>query len=97
MDFLNMEQNRATFFGEFQSNNFSKDLYRAGAEYAFDEKYFLRAGYTIDSDQEDYLYGMTFGAGFIVTLGETDVTFEYSWNETEYFDNNQYFTGKINF
>jgi len=97
VDFLNMEQNRATFFGEFQSNNFSKDLYRTGVEYAFDEKYFLRAGYTIDSKQEDYLYGMTFGAGFVFSLGETDITLEYSWNETEFFDNNQYFTGKVNF
>jgi hypothetical protein len=40
---------------------------------------------------------MTFGAGVILKVGETDVTFEYSWNETEFFDNNQYFTGKVNF
>jgi hypothetical protein len=97
MDFYNAEKNRASLYGTFQSNNFCKDLWRGGLEYSFDETYFLRAGYTLDSDQEDYLYGMTFGAGFIVTLGETDVTFEYSWNETEFFDNNQYFTGKINF
>jgi len=97
MDFINVEQSRATFYGTFESNSFSKDLYRLGAEYAFEEKYFLRAGYTIDQNQDDYLYGMTFGAGMILKIGETDVTFEYSWNETEYFDNNQYFTGKINF
>nr|MBN2277989.1 PorV/PorQ family protein [candidate division Zixibacteria bacterium] len=97
MDFLNVEQSRATFYGTFESNSFSKDLYRLGAEYAFDEKYFLRAGYTVDQDQEDYLYGMAFGAGVVLKLGETNVTFEYSWNETEFFDNNQYFTGKINF
>jgi hypothetical protein len=97
IDFYNAEKNRATAFGAFESNNFSKDLYRVGAEYAFNETYFLRAGYTVDQKQEDYLYGMTFGAGFVLELGDTDVTFEYSWNETEFFDNNQYFTGKINF
>lgn len=97
MDFYNEAKNRASFYGAFQSNNFSKDLYRAGLEYAFDESYFLRAGYTLDDNQQDYLYGLTFGAGLMVKFGETQVTFEYSWNETEFFDNNQYFTGKINF
>jgi len=97
MDFVNVELNRATLFGTFQSNNFSKDLFRAGAEYSFDEKYFLRAGYTLDSEQEDYLYGFTAGAGLILKMGDVDVTLEYSWTETQFFDNNQYFTGKINF
>ena len=97
VDFLNMDLNRATFFGTFQSNNFSNDVFRAGAEYAFDEKYFLRTGYTIDDGQEDYLYGFTAGAGVSLKIGQTDVTFEYSWTQTEFFDNNQYFTGKINF
>jgi len=97
VDLFNTDENRATFFGLFQANSFSKDLYRTGAEYAFSERYFLRAGYTLDANQEDYLYGMTFGAGMVVEIGGADVTFEYSWNETMFFDNNQYFTGKINF
>jgi hypothetical protein len=96
-DFMNMDMNRASFYGAFQNNNFSKDLYRAGVEYAYNERYFARLGYTLDSHQEDYLYGFTVGGGLMVKIGETDVTFEYSWNQTEFFDNNQYFTGKINF
>jgi len=97
MDFYSYEKNRATAYGSFQSNNFSKDLYRFGAEYAYDGKYFLRAGYTLDDDQADYLFGMSFGAGLLLQMGTTDLTLEYSWNETEFFDNVQYFTGKVNF
>ncbi len=97
IDFYSVEKNRASFYGAFQSNNFSKDIYRAGVEYGYDERYFVRGGYTMDQDQEDYLYGLTFGAGVMLSLGETDVTFEYSWSETEFFDNIQYFTGKLNF
>jgi len=96
-DAYNRELHRGTIYGTFQSNNFSKDLYRGGFEYSYNERYFLRGGYTLDSDQTDYLYGFTFGAGLILNFGDTDVTFEYSWNETDFFDNNQYFTGKINF
>jgi len=62
-----------------------------------DRKYFIRGGYTYDDGQTDYLFGLTFGAGATFSFGDTEVTFEYSWNQTEYFDNNQYFTGKINF
>lgn len=97
IDFYNIEKNRATFFGTFQSNNFSKDLYRGAFEYAYNEMYFVRGGYTLDQKQTDHLYGLTFGGGLIVNFGEAEVTFEYSWNQTEFFDNNQYFTGKINF
>ncbi len=91
------DMHRATVFGTFQANNFSKDLFRGAFEYAYDEKYFIRGGYTLDDSQVDYLYGLTFGAGAVFSFGDTEVTFEYSWNQTEYFDNNQYFTGKINF
>lgn len=96
-DAYSKDMHRATLFGTFQSNNFSKDLYRGAFEYSYNEKYFLRGGYTIDDGQTDYLYGLSFGAGLVFSFGETDVTFEYSWNQTEFFDNNQYFTGKINF
>jgi hypothetical protein len=97
MDVYSATKNRVSLYGTFESNNFSRDMYRFGVEYGFDNAYFLRAGYTEDDRQTDYLYGFTFGAGVMVKFGETDVTFEYSWTETEFFDNNQYFTGKINF
>ncbi|MCP4608997.1 MAG: PorV/PorQ family protein, partial [Planctomycetes bacterium] len=64
-DAYNQDMHRATVFGTFQANNFSKDLFRGAFEYAYDEKYFIRGGYTLDDDQVDYLYGLTFGAGAV--------------------------------
>jgi hypothetical protein len=97
IDFYQAEKNRATAYASFQNNNFSQDVYHLGAEYSYDQRYFLRAGYTIDDKQVDYLYGLTFGGGLNFKFGATDLTLEYSWSETQFFDNIQYFTGKVSF
>jgi len=95
-NFFENERNVAMFSGNFMSNNYSNDLWQGGLEYMFDGRYSLRGGYQY-SDQDEYLYGFSFGAGLVVSLGSTDVAFEYSWTETETFDANQYFTAKLNF
>ena len=49
-------------------------------------------------DQDEYIYGASFGAGLKYPLGEeTTITLEYSWNETDTFDDNQFFTVKMDF
>ncbi len=88
--------NQATVSGNFRSNNYSEDYYQAGAEYVYDGKYSFRAGYNF-SDDDYYLYGASLGAGLKLNVGGTDLTFEYSWTETDVFDDNQYFTVKANF
>jgi hypothetical protein len=95
-EFLNNGPSTATFTGNFQSNNHTQDLWLAGFEYAYDERYFLRGGYNY-ADQDQYLYGLSLGAGLHYTLGETMLTFEYAWTETELFEDNQYFTVTANF
>ncbi|MFQ5454095.1 MAG: PorV/PorQ family protein [Candidatus Zixiibacteriota bacterium] len=95
-DFVTEGLNVATLSGNFRSNNFSEDLWQSGVEYVYDQKYFIRGGYNFSS-QDNYMYGMSFGAGLIVPLGESKIGFEYSWTETEFFTNNQYFTVKFNF
>ncbi|MEW6411031.1 MAG: PorV/PorQ family protein [Candidatus Zixiibacteriota bacterium] len=95
-DFLDDGKNLANLSGNFRSNNYSDDYWQGGAEYVYDGKYALRAGYNF-SEQDSYIYGASFGAGLTVPLGGVDLTFEYSWNETEVFDDNQYFTLKANF
>ncbi|MFH2037025.1 MAG: PorV/PorQ family protein [Candidatus Zixiibacteriota bacterium] len=95
-NFLNEGANYATISSNFRSNNFSQDLLQGGVEYVYDEKYSLRAGYNY-SDQNDYLYGFSAGAGVIFEYGETKFTLEYAWNQTDVFSNTHYFTGKINF
>ncbi|RKX19841.1 MAG: hypothetical protein DRP35_07045 [Candidatus Zixiibacteriota bacterium] len=95
-DFMDNGPNFATVTGNFVSNNFSEDQWQGGFEYVYDSKYSIRGGYNYSS-QEDYIYGLSFGAGLTYEVGESNVTFEYSWTETEFFDANQYFTAKINF
>lgn len=82
--------------GTFQSNNFSQDEWRAGAEYSFDQKFFLRGGYTYSS-QKDYLFGPSFGAGLAFTIGSTKLNLDYAWSRSDFFDNDQYFTLQLGF
>ncbi len=102
-DFLDDGRNLANVSGNFRSNNFSEDYWQGGAEYVYDGKYAIRAGYNfsdLDSNDDgtnDYLYGLSFGAGVTLPLPGVSLTFEYSWNETEVFDDNQYFTFRANF
>lgn len=98
-DFLNMGPHLATVSGNFRSNNFSEDCYQGGAEYVYNSeygKYSLRAGY-VGSKDDEYLYGASLGAGVTFDLESMMLSFEYSWNQTEVFEDNQFFTIKAQF
>ena len=97
LNIMNQELSQATLSGNFRSNNVSNDNWNGGIEYVYDERYSLRAGY-LYSNQEQYLYGFSLGAGVAVDLGgDARLTFEYSWTETDVFDDNQHFTVKASF
>jgi opacity protein-like surface antigen len=94
---LNQDLHSATFSGNFRSNNHSQDFWQGGAEYNYNDMFFLRAGYNY-ADQDEFLYGASFGAGVSFDLSEAaKLTFEYAWTETELFEDNQYFTFRANF
>ena len=95
-DFMDNGPHVATISGNFRSNNYQEDMWQGGMEYVYNELYSLRAGYNF-SDQGDYIYGLSLGAGLVYELGATKLAFEYSWTETEVFDDNQYFTVRVNF
>ncbi|MDZ4724369.1 MAG: PorV/PorQ family protein [candidate division Zixibacteria bacterium] len=96
-NFFNSEKNSASLSGNFRSNNFSEDLWQGGAEYSFSNRYFLRGGYNFSSANQ-YLYGLSLGAGLNFAVGEeSTLSLEYAWNETEVFDDNQYFTLRVGF
>lgn len=95
-NFLSQGANSATLSGNFMSNNYSTDAWQGGAEYSYNDTYFIRAGYNY-SDQEEYIYGFSVGGGLAYTFGETKLTFDYAWSETEIFEDNQYFTLGISF
>lgn len=86
----------ASLCGNFRSNNLQEDFWQGGLEYGYSEWLFLRAGYNY-SDQRDYIYGASLGAGLVYPMGDTKLTFEYAWLDTETFDDNQFFTVKFNF
>lgn len=90
------DRNSLMLAGNFRSNNFSEDHWQGGAEYAYDDKYFLRAGYNY-SQQTEYIYGLSLGGGLTYSLGDTKMSFEYAWTQTETFDDNQYFTVRMSF
>lgn len=95
-DFLENGKNLAMVSGNFRSNSFSNDVLQGGFEYSYDGLYFLRGGYNY-SAQDEWISGVTAGAGLTYEMGETTLVFEYAWNETEVFEDNQYFTVGVHF
>ena len=78
--------NRVTLMAQFQNMNFSNDEYRLGAEYAFNEMFFLRGGYGFyDGDVNNFIWGGTFGAGFAYSLGQIGFVIDYAYQTTETF------------
>lgn len=100
----NVNGNRLSVLGTFQSNNYSPDELKIGAEYAFNDALFLRAGYSsdlreefTDAESKTVFRGITFGAGIKTNLGATEVGLDYSWMKTEFFDDNQLFSLRFGF
>lgn len=81
--------------GSFQSQNFSDDEYLVGAEYAYQDLFFVRGGYNFaqrGSSDRQYLWGPTFGAGIHSAVGSIDLTFDYAYRSTEVFSNTHVFS-----
>ena len=90
-------ENALTAYGAFQSNNFSQDEYRSGLEFAYKDLFMLRGGYTF-ADQNQYLFGPTFGVGLGVPVGGSRIMVDYALqNVDQYFDNLHTFSLKVVF
>lgn len=91
------DKNNVQLSGVFQSNNFSQDEFKGGAEYSYNNMFFLRGGY-VSSSQADYMFGASLGAGVKINWGATNIMFDYTWGATKFFDgSDQYFTVKLGF
>lgn len=78
--------------GGFQASSFSNDIFRGGVEYAYKDMFFVRGGYEA-TEQDNYMFGASFGAGLKLPLGETSsIGFDYSWVDNDFFDAHNYFT-----
>jgi hypothetical protein len=79
----------------FQDNNFTDDVGRFGAEYNFNDLFFVRAGYSFAPDAADdptgkngYIYGLTLGAGIHYDFPQIGVTIDYAYRDVDFFEQN---------
>lgn len=97
LDVINNETMKATVTASFKNNNFVDDEYNGGVEFAYKDMLFVRGGY-ITSQQTDYLYGATFGAGLKLNMGTSNLYFDYSWGQvSSYFSHNQWLSMRYAF
>ncbi len=104
------DQNVVNVATAFQSNNFGTDQYNFGAEYDYNDQFFLRGGYSLSesttddsvplSDKTSFLYGFTAGAGVHTLVGEVDLRFDYAFRNVDFseaFGDNHIFSVKLGF
>jgi hypothetical protein len=95
-DYKVADEHMLTFAGDFQNTNFGNDEYRFGVEYGFNNMFFVRGGYMIyGQNNEDNIYGPTFGAGINIPVEGSTIIFDYAYRHAEYFNANQWFTVKF--
>lgn len=85
-----------TLTGAFQGNNFSTDEYRVGSQLGVGSWLALRGGFqgqvpVKDSSRQDqYLYNVSYGAGFNFKLGDYPVTLDWAGQSVgQFFQDNQ--------
>ena len=83
----------------FQNNNFSADEYKFGAEYVYNNLFFVRGGYTYGAniDSEDFIYGLTAGVGLNYNVEGMALKVDYAFRDVEYFDANHIFQVSLGF
>jgi hypothetical protein len=93
------EENNLLISGVFLNNNFGNDNYKFGAEYNFRDLFALRGGYLLyeNTNTSDVLYRFTLGAGLHYNVSGTDLTFDYTYRDSQYFDGNNLFSVGIGF
>ncbi len=88
---------RVLFISSFENNNFANDEYKLAGEFAFQEMFFIRGGYSfMPGPEEEQTFGPTFGAGFNIDTG-IDITVDYAYRWARFFDSNHMFAIKLGF
>ena len=98
------EKNLISLGAMFRNNNYSDDEYSLGAEYSFQDMFFLRGGYVFAPQASDDLEGQTgypfdytLGAGVHYNFGGIDLSVDYAYRHMDHFDGNNVFTFKVGF
>jgi long-subunit fatty acid transport protein len=77
-DFETGHNSILTLSGEIKHPNDMQQQGALGAEYNFDDRFFLRGGYKLNYDEE----GLTLGGGLKTGLGgKTDLLIDYAWQD----------------
>ncbi len=85
---------RVTAIFDVAHPNDNLEQFNFGAEYSFNERMFLRAGYKTQTDEE----GLTFGAGFVLPFTSTiNMKIDYAYADFGIFDYVQQFTLGLSF
>ena len=101
------EEHSLLISGAFQNNNFTADDYKLGLEYSFKNLFFIRGGYTYNngsvfSSAEDgapsIWQNYVFGVGVNTKeFSSIDLSVDYAYVPTQYFDANNVFSLRVGF
>ncbi|GMU89090.1 MAG: hypothetical protein AMXMBFR49_12980 [Chlorobiota bacterium] len=94
------KQNKLELGGTFVNNNAFEDQFKFGAEYSFDNLFFVRGGYVLQSaNNQDNIFGVNLGAGVNYKLtDEIGVIVDYAFRQVKEFPNpNHIMTVKLSF
>ncbi len=92
----------SSFNSSFTNNNLYVDEYKIGAEFGYfleSIKLFGRGGIALTPDLEtkENIFGPTFGIGIVYTTPSLDITVDYAYRQTEFFDGNNVLSVKLGF
>ncbi len=98
------DANVVSIAGLFRNNNYQDDEYNVGAEYGFENNFFLRGGYTFApqaatdlAGANSYLYDYSFGAGIHYPVGDVDLSLDYAYRHLKYFTPSNVISLRIGF
>jgi hypothetical protein len=103
-DSTSMKNHRITAAGNFTSNSFSKDEFRAGVEYAWKSMFMVRGGFVYEEGitskelSTSAFTGLSAGATVELPFGKRGSTFgiDYSYRATNFFGGVHSFGARIN-
>jgi len=98
------ENNGISLMTNFQSNNFSDDEFKLGAEYTLQKMFYVRGGYSLSPNatedlagEKSYMFGYTLGGGLQFDLSGVNARVDYAFQSMKYFDGNNVFTVSFGF
>lgn len=92
-------ENALALSSSFQNSNFYGDEYKVGAEYGFNNLFFVRGGYSFVSEisKDNATFGLTAGAGLNYQMEGFDFKFDYAYRQTQFFSANHVFSVAFGF